>query len=326
MKLIANKILNGHVSLDTINEFENVVLSNSDVEKVVQKNQYFSYFLYVLYKTSIKLGFLTFHSLEIISKYFPKLKTNHFFVIMMGLDIMKCLPHFYIPFQKKSIYLFDAWQGSHDQIKHFVDFFKIENIFVSSLSAAETLKSKLKNSNVHWIPEGINPQEYSYSIYEKKNIDVIAVGRRYDNYHYIIVEILKKLGKIYLYEKVKGEIIFPSREEFKVGLGRSRISICVPSSITHPDRAGNIETMTIRYLQSMVSKCLILGHAPEEMIELFGYNPVIEIDMQKPQEQLLSILNDYNNYIPLIEKNYSMAVKNHTWECRWVQIQNIINN
>ena len=52
------------------------------------------------------------------------------------------------------------------------------------------------------------------------------------------------------------------RDAFIDGLARSRVSICVPSSVTHPERAGDIETMTIRYLQSMVSKCVVLGRAP----------------------------------------------------------------
>jgi len=76
----------------------------------------------------------------------------------------------------------------------------------------------------------------------------------------------------------------------------------------------------------MVSKCLVLGHAPKEMIELFGYNPVVEIDMQDPQEQLLSIMNNFREYIPLIEKNYQMVIHHHTWMCRWNQIKRILSN
>ena len=108
------------------------------------------------------------------------------------------------------------------------------------------------------------------------------------------------------------------------GLARSRISICVPSNITHPARAGDVETMTIRYLQSMVSKCLVVGYAPKEMIELFGYNPVVEIDMENPADQLLDILNNFVKYTPLIEKNYNSVLKNHTWRQRWTEIADVI--
>ena len=107
-------------------------------------------------------------------------------------------------------------------------------------------------------------------------------------------------------------------------MAKSKISICVPSSITHPDRSGNIETMTVRYLQSMVSKCLILGRAPKEMITLFGYNPVIEIDSEDPEGQIISIINNYSNYFGLIEKNYQTVLEKHTWNKRWAEIKLLI--
>jgi hypothetical protein len=62
------------------------------------------------------------------------------------------------------------------------------------------------------------------------------------------------------------------------------------------------------------------------MIELFGYNPVVEIDPDAPVEQLNTILNHYMDYIPLIEKNYETVSKYHTWENRWEQIKDRIFN
>ena len=151
----------------------------------------------------------------------------------------------------------------------------------------------------------------------------MQIGRKYDNYHDLIVDKFQRLNRIYLYEKKKGELIFPTRESFINGLAASKISICFPSNITHPDRAKGIETMTIRYLQSIASKCLIVGKAPEEMIKLFGYNPVIEADLLNPFGQLEEILNNYEDYIPLIEKNYS-NILNHLWSNRWEDIQKVI--
>ena len=74
----------------------------------------------------------------------------------------------------------------------------------------------------------------------------------------------------------------------------------------------------------MLSKCLIVGNAPAEMIELFGYNPVIEADMNEPAKQIENILNNYDQYIPLIEKNFLHAGK-QTWENRWMKILNEIS-
>jgi hypothetical protein len=71
------------------------------------------------------------------------------------------------------------------------------------------------------------------------------------------------------------------------GLANSKISICVPSDITHPERTGNISTITNRYLQSMASKCLILGKLPHDMLHLFDYNHIIEIDEENPVLQIV---------------------------------------
>lgn len=326
MKLVITRVTNGHVSLDTINEFEKSILPNNSTKPVLQLNKYVTYLLSLLYGFSLKLGIPISNYLERLTKLLPRLNDNQIFAVMMGMEPKKCLFHFLFPYQIKSIYLFDAWPNAHERIINFVNFFNVSHVFVSSSQAAEMLNTKITKSNVFWIPEGINPDEYTFYSPENKNIDVLALGRKYDLYHDLIVDSIGNIGKVYLYEKVKGEIIFPTREGFIEGLGRSKISICIPSSITHPERSGAIETMTIRYLQSMVSKCLVLGHAPIEMIHLFGYNPVIEIDFSNPQDQILNILNNFNEYTSLIEKNYQTVVQHHTWISRWIKIEEIIRN
>jgi hypothetical protein len=130
----------------------------------------------------------------------------------------------------------------------------------------------------------------------------------------------------YLYEKVKGEVIFKTRDEFIDGLGRSRISICFPKSITHSTQAGGISTMTHRYLESIASRCLILGIIPDEMRELFGYDPGITVNMNDPAGQIIEIIRNFHAYIPLIEKNYSACINNHDWANRWMKIKEIITD
>ena len=86
-----------------------------------------------------------------------------------------------------------------------------------------------------------------------------------------------------LWVKAGHPVLFSSRhpDELKdlvAGLANSRVSICFPQSITNPERCGKVETVTLRYFESMASKCLIVGKCPLELRDLFGYNPVIEVD------------------------------------------------
>ena len=47
--------------------------------------------------------------------------------------------------------------------------------------------------------------------------------------------------------------------------------------MTQPEVAGDIETLTQRYWECMFSRMVMVGHAPQELIDFIGYNPVIEL-------------------------------------------------
>ncbi len=323
MQLIVQDNINVHVSKDTVKEFENSILDDSILKPAKPINKYYFKLNFLIYRILRKFGCSTIRATKkkyLIKSLFDK---KHIFAVMMALDEAKYKPYAFNFNHCRSIYLFDAWPKDYNAIKDFCSKYKISYLFVTSLQSTWNLKKNIKNTEIYWIPEGISPELYKHYDYEDKNIDVLALGRKFDKYHNEIVDSLRGNNRIYFYEKIKGELIFSSREDFIEGLARSKISMCFPSSITHPERAGDISTMTIRYLQSMCSKCLVLGHAPQEMVELFGYNPVIEINYNNPVEQIFEILTNYSDYIPLIEKNYKEVFENHTWEKRWNTIKNI---
>jgi len=311
-----------HVSLDTVREFEQAILSSSGNGRIdaVSPN-----------RISSELSFLALRILRRVPFHpaswpFPDRKSQRrerqYFSILMGCSFKPCLPYFFFP-GHKSAYFFDAWPSTHENLIYFTSRLGIQDAFVSSRAAAEMLSAYGSGCQFHWIPEGISPEAYVFRPYDRKDIDVMQFGRKYDWYHNKICSSLNEHGKTYLYEKQKGEILFPTRRSFIEGLARSKISICFPSSITHPERSGDVETMTVRYLQSMASKCLILGKAPREMVDIFGYNPVIDIDVDYPGDQIISILERYDDYLYLIERNYNKIFKN-TWASRWREITEII--
>jgi hypothetical protein len=240
----------------------------------------------------------------------------------MGIRFRKCMPYFRFS-RGKHLFMFDTWPQHHVIIIEFIKSYKIDTLFVTSRHGAKQLQNECI-CPVYWIPEGIDPYNYRYYEYEKKDIDVLEFGRKYLQYHELIRPYLKNIGKVHLYEYPDGKLIFPTHDSFIDGLARAKISICFPSNLTHPHRAGDIETMTVRYLQSMVSKCLIIGHAPMEMVDLFGYNPVVEIDQNDPCSQLANVLDNYKTFIPLIERNHAEVLKNHTWIKRWHDISNLL--
>jgi hypothetical protein len=328
MKLILNKPHDYKYSLDAAVEFEKIIVTETNAKTIPRFKKQISNMAFNFWRLLYRIG-IPHTPLELIMPHHRKSGDNkkNYFAVLMGADFRQCLPFFMLPV-RKNIYMFDAWPNVHDRIIQFANHFKIDHVFISSFQAAERLNNFGGKSQFHWVPEGINPDEYIHLGYHEKDIDVLSFGRQYDAYHDKICSSLESAGKIYIYPKTPYENekpIFPTRESFISGLARSKVSVCVPSSITNPQRSGDIETMTIRYLQSMVSKTLIVGHAPEELIEIFGYNPVIEIDMENAGTQILKILSEYADYHDYIEKNYSTVLQNHTWWHRWQMISNTLN-
>lgn len=250
-------------------------------------------------------------------------RKNLNFSAQLGPDFKVCLPAF-LSAKNNFIYMFDAWPRFHHWMAPMLDLLNVKAIFFSSSEVHRqyeiNTQSKCKS---YWIPEGIDMAEYKYS--NLKNIDVLEFGRKYQEYHNLVVNSLAEHGKSHVYLKDEETVLYRTREDFINGLAAAKISICVPSNITHPERAENISTMTLRYLQCMASKCLIVGILPEEMKLLFSYNPIITIDFDAPGQQLIDLLSDYDAYLELIDKNYNEVQQNHQWKNRWKEMQQIMN-
>jgi hypothetical protein len=311
--------VSNEISLSCLNEIENSYRLNTSVNLNI-KHSSPSKFKSLLLKLASK--FNKWNIFNIFSSTDNRIINISY---LMGATFSSLVPHFLFT-SNNFVYIYDAWPSTHQIIGKYGKLLKIKIIFFSSNKI--TLLFNQLNTGIRaiWIPEGIDAYYYYYASYSNKNIDVLEFGRRYDHYHNSIKQHLAINNKVHLFEQYKGKVIFESNSDFLEGLSKSKISICIPSNITHPDRAEKISSMTLRYLQSMASKCLIVGIMPEEMHELFDYIPIVEIDMENAGNQILSILNNYESYIPLIEKNYNVVKQSHTWSVRNNKILEIIKN
>ena len=307
---------------DLKNDFWADIKKNDTANKVVfiKENTFSSkagkLFLFVLEK--INLSFR-------LSIFFNRNRKNTTFALILGPDFGKFLSH-RLKGNEISVYIMDAWPNYHSRIETAIKVLGIKKIFFSSQQVADIFRAKGILEQSIWLPEAVRFEKYFSKSLEEKNIDVLNFGRKWDLHHDKIVHRLEENNISYIYEKIKGVLVIPDNIAFLDFLSRAKITICVPSSISHPARSGEINTMTQRYLQCMAAKSIVLGVAPPELIELFGYNPVVEIDINNPFTQIESILQNLHLYEPLIEKNYEEVKKNHTWENRWLQIQANLEN
>ncbi len=241
------------------------------------------------------------------------------FVVFMGLSESRTFPFSY--WTEIFPYCFDCWPNEYERWASFFKRHRVRLAFFSARQSAQHFAAELPGMQAVWLPEATNPLDYSASkSLADRDIDVLELGRKYDQFHFKIVDSLAAAGRRHLFEKVKGKIIFPDRASLIEGMGRSKISICFPSSQTHPESSGSVETVTHRYFESMASKCLIVGHAPKELTDLFGYNPVIEVQWGSEFGQIEQLLNNLGSFEDLVERNYLRLLEVGTWTSRVAKI------
>lgn len=301
---------NHHVSMDLYYEFEKRIINKPSWEIVNG------------------VGSIQARVLRQLLKFIPPIQLpikKHKNYVVIGYQKEKFFPYFHFNADLKVLWMYDAWEPLFDEIEKTIRAYKINLVFTASKQSADYFNTlNIPNFQSHWIPEGIDVTQYQFIPYHERTTDILQLGRKWNEYHEKIKTVENDL--VYQYEKKAGQIIFPTRDKFLFGLANSKISICVPSDITHPERTGNISTITNRYLQSMASKCLILGKLPHDMLHLFDYNPIIEVDEENPVAQIESILANFDTYIPLIEKNYEVVKNFHNWDNRVSQIEKHILN
>ncbi|RYE14986.1 MAG: hypothetical protein EOP34_04840 [Rickettsiales bacterium] len=229
----------------------------------------------------------------------------------------KTFPYFTMNSDLRVLWTYDVWEPNYNRFEQLVRDSKINLLLLSSLQATEYFKNlNLPDCEVYWVPESINPNDYRIKPWKERNTHILSFGRSYKDYHEKIVEGCKLHNINYQYEKRKdrkdvatrrvkpSSLQFSTWESFLNGLADAQMCICFPKTLTHPEQVGNVSTLTLRYLQAMASRCLLIGSAPLDLQHLLNYNPVIEIDWSNPIEQVKNILKNSHHYQDLIEKNY----------------------
>ena len=222
-------------------------------------------------------------------------------------------------------WIFDCWPRRWDEWERFFRRHHTRVAFISARQSMEHFQQRLPQVDFHWMPESVEPGEYERGEpLAQRDIDVLEMGRRHNPFHDSITGPLASAGKVHLYEKVKGQLIFASYGDFIHGLARAKISVCFPGCITHRDWSGHVETVTYRYFESMASRCLVVGHCPAELRDLFGYDPIIAAHPSDAATQVLDVLARIEEYQSLVDRNYQRLLEVGTWDARVRQIVSIL--
>ena len=67
----------------------------------------------------------------------------------------------------------------------------------------------------------------------------------------------------------------------------------------------------------MFSRMVMVGHAPQELVDFIGYNPVIELRKEISAEALIrDVLEHIDDYQELVDKNRETAERLGSWDVR----------
>lgn len=214
----------------------------------------------------------------------------------------------------------DCWPECQERVKRFLRRNNVRIAIFTSSQVAKMMQDEFPQMQILSITEGIDTEAYSEGkALSERNVDVIEFGRRTN-----VIGTMKLPSHVrHLYSK-NGEKLFASNSDFYHALADSKLTLAFPRSITHPEMTGSIETLTQRYWENMLCRIIMVGKAPQELVDLIGYNPVIDMDTSSPSEQIVGILEDVSSYQALVDKNRETALKQGPWTLRIAEIRKFL--
>lgn len=211
-----------------------------------------------------------------------------------------------------------AWLSKHD----------VKTAIFTSEQAAERIQKRFPNMNIIIVTEGINTSLNSpgKELVDRKH-DLLEFGR--PNTALFGEGCFKSFNRFCTREQSRRL----TDEELANVLADSKITFALPKCDTDAKIGAGQETLTQRYWENMLSRTLMVGHAPKELVDLIGYNPCIELDgfkshrgmteykieqldSEKVNKQLRLIVSNIQDYQELVNRNREVALKMGDWKIR----------
>lgn len=219
-------------------------------------------------------------------------------------------------------FIWDCWPCYYDKMEKWLRRHKVKTAIFTSFVEMEEMKRRLPEINYIHCPEAVDSSLYEEGKPLKdRTIDVLEFGRS----NRLVVSVEKLEGINHVETLQNGKFIYDNQQLLEA-MGDAKITICLPKSLTHPEIAEGIETLTQRYWEAMLSRMVIVGHAPQELIDICRYNPVIELnaDSQESNDNtnegiIQNIIEHIDEYQELVNKNRDVALKVGDWNCRMHQ-------
>lgn len=266
------------------------------------------------------LHYIIYHYNVIFSfyKFLGRKKTKLLFVSGTHPDIM-LFPYTYtneiIPI------IWDCWPDYSEHMRKIFETCNINIAFFTSKQVTLQFQKIFPKKKIYYLPEAINTTlYYQGGPLQTRTIDILEYGRPNNKIH---DQLLHLLCYNHIYNE-EGKHLFKDFDDLAKAISNSKIVICYPRSVTDPQIAKGIETLTQRYWECMYSGTLIVGKAPQELVDLVGYNPVIECEFDNILQIVQLVLENIKDYQTLADKNRAFAIDNGDWMNRLNCVRSIL--
>jgi hypothetical protein len=211
--------------------------------------------------------------------------------------------------------MWDLWPENFGYFSRFLKRNRVNLCFVTASRNVAKIHEACPDVKVVWVPEGISAAAYPVGgRLAARTIDVLNYGRQVSWINEAIESYNFGRAINHMYQRGP-EFLFKDFDSLAAGIRDAKMAICYPQCDTNPQRCGDVETLTQRYWECMLSGTLMIGRAPQELIDLCGYNPVITLGEQ-PARQIEDVLNHIEDYQELADRNRAYAEKNADWSTR----------
>ena len=218
--------------------------------------------------------------------------------------------------------VWDCWPKQVESVVAFFRKHQVKTAIFTSSQTADVFRDLFPQMNVLTITEGIKIDLYSPgNVLSDRKIDILEIGRKDGNF--FKSPLPEGINHIKTGNFAR---TFQSDEEFRAALADTKVTVAVPRCDVDKKTADNIETLTQRYWECMLSRIVMVGRAPKELINLIGYNPVIDWDGNDASPLVSDILKNIEKYQELVNRNYETAKEMASWEMRMKDIMIYLKN
>ncbi|MEE3384324.1 MAG: hypothetical protein VZR36_04480 [Prevotella sp.] len=214
--------------------------------------------------------------------------------------------------------LWDCWPDLYEKTEKWFVKYNVKSAVFTSSQTANVFRNKFPRMNILTISEGIETCLYNgEKTLKEREIDFLSFGRVCK-----MVDDNRFPSGIRVLSSKNEKDALATRDDLISALSNSRITLCVPRCDNQPEIAKGVETLTQRYWECMLSGVLIIGRAPQELIDIIGYDPVIKIDNNNLYSLVKEIIDNVETYQELANKNKMAAMQYADWNLRIKAIRN----